>query len=488
MLVGAATGAAPRIRLDTLGLHSVGSGGSSPAGDRRGARLAAAREGRLQLARRRPLRRPRCTIPRSPSPRAAATCRHELPPDRGARRRCAARSTRDGHHGVRSRARHARLRADAGPHRPRRAVLGARAAAAGGGSMRRALFMAKGSLFLGRMTEHGRRHVRPPGPRRLSAAPVRPAKDGPRRACRAPRAGPRCALPRCGRRRRVALRGSLDRGGDAGGACVAAPRAGPARPRCTWNASAPACASRPRRARRTCRRRARAIRTPPTRAVRCSRSARSPSRRRSRTRRMGGTARGGGWRLAGSVGDPQPRGFTAEEFRAAAPVPVRIRPAARWTATFASRSRARGDDADVCVVGLGAAGGVIAAAMRGGGAARHRHRGRCRDRAREAPTSVSSRRDARSSGASPSISSSTVGPPIRGSWLARNIGVRRSAPLDDDHVPLPPIRLPRTHRVRTGRGPRAWPTGRSRTRELEPYYDRAEREIGVAGSAGCESV
>ena len=77
--------------------------------------------------------------------------------------------------------------------------------------------------------------------------------------------------------------------------------------------------------------------------------------------RYGGNRDGWGWHLVGAVGDPQPRGFTAAQLANGTPARARAKPQTRWTATFASRSRARDDDADVCVVGLGAAGGVIAA-------------------------------------------------------------------------------------------------------------------------------
>src|SRR5439155_23716890 len=78
--------------------------------------------------------------------------------------------------------------------------------------------------------------------------------------------------------------------------------------------------------------------------------------------RHGGNRGGWGWRLVGSAGDPQPRGFTADEAATAAPVPARVRTPATWSTNLAFRSSGR-DDADVCVVGLGAAGGVIAAEL-----------------------------------------------------------------------------------------------------------------------------
>jgi gluconate 2-dehydrogenase alpha chain len=197
----------------------------------------------------------------------------------------------------------------------------------------------------------------------------------------------------------------------------------------------------------------------------------------------GGNLEGWGWRLAGSVGDPQPRGFTAEQSATAAPVRVRIGRAARWTARFASRSRARGDDADVCVVGLGAAGGVIAAACAEAG---------LRVIAIEAGAAIlhgstderefQSRR--RLFWDEPEHLVVNGGPPMRGSWLARNIGV--GGPL---HWTTITYRFhPSDFRARTESGPvegttlADWPITYT---ELEPYYDRAEREIGVAGSAGA---
>jgi choline dehydrogenase-like flavoprotein len=197
----------------------------------------------------------------------------------------------------------------------------------------------------------------------------------------------------------------------------------------------------------------------------------------------GGNRGGWGWRLAGSVGDPQPRGFTAAELTTAAPAGVRSGRAARWTATFVSRPRTRGDDADVCVVGIGAAGGVIAAACADAG---------LRVVAIEAGTAtVHGSTDERTFQSrhglfwkEPENLVVNGGPPMRGWWLARNIGV--GGPL---HWTTITYRFhPSDFRARTESGPVAgtsladWPISYD---DLEPYYDRAEREIGVAGNAGA---
>jgi choline dehydrogenase-like flavoprotein len=197
----------------------------------------------------------------------------------------------------------------------------------------------------------------------------------------------------------------------------------------------------------------------------------------------GGNRDGWGWRLLGSVGDPQPRGFRAQEFATASPVRVRIGRAARWTRAFASRSRARGDDADVCVVGLGAAGGVIAAACAESG---------LRVIAIEAGAATvrgsTDEREFQSRRAlfwnEPEHLVVNGGPPMRGSWLARNIGV--GGPL---HWTTITYRFHASDfRARTESGPidgtslADWPIAYT---DLEPYYDRAERELGVAGDAGA---
>ena len=162
---------------------------------------------------------------------------------------------------------------------------------------------------------------------------------------------------------------------------------------------------------------------------------------------------------------------------------VRIGRAARWTATLSSRWRARGDDADVCVVGLGAAGGVIAAACAEAG---------LRVIAIEAGAATlrgsTDEREFQSRRAlfwnEPEHLVVNDGPPLRGSWLARNIGV--GGPL---HWTTITYRFhPSDFRARTESGPVVgtsladWPITYS---DLERYYDRAEREIGVAGSAGA---
>jgi len=197
----------------------------------------------------------------------------------------------------------------------------------------------------------------------------------------------------------------------------------------------------------------------------------------------GGNRDGWGWRLAGSIGDPQPRGFTAKELATAAPVRTRIGPAAQWTATFSSRSRSRGDDADVCVVGLGASGGVIAAACAEAGL-----RVIAIEAGAAAVRGSTDEREFQSRHAlfwnEPEHLVVNGGPPMRGSWLARNIGV--GGPL---HWTTITYRFhPSDFRARTesgrvdGTSLADWPIAYT---ELEPYYDRAEREIGVAGSAGA---
>jgi gluconate 2-dehydrogenase alpha chain len=196
----------------------------------------------------------------------------------------------------------------------------------------------------------------------------------------------------------------------------------------------------------------------------------------------GGNKDGWGWRLVGTVGDPQPRGFTALEVATAAPVRRAVAAPARWNAGLVSRSRTRSDDADVCVVGLGAAGGVIAAELAEVG---------LRVIALEAgPSSLRGSTDEREFHAGralfwtePETLVVDDGPPKRGAWLARNIGV--GGPL---HWTTITYRLhPSDFRVRSEVGPipgtslADWPISYA---ELERSYARAEREIGVAGRAG----
>ena len=196
----------------------------------------------------------------------------------------------------------------------------------------------------------------------------------------------------------------------------------------------------------------------------------------------GGNRDGWGWRLVGTVGDPQPRGFTAAEVASAAPAMRPVTALTRWEAGLASKSRSRSDDADVCVVGLGAAGGVIAAELAEAG---------LRVVALEAgPSSLRGSTDEREFHVGRALfwtepETLVVGdaPPRRGSWLARNIGV--GGPL---HWTTITYRLhPSDFRVRSEVGPVAgtsladWPIGYA---ELEPSYARAEREIGIAGQAG----
>jgi gluconate 2-dehydrogenase alpha chain len=198
--------------------------------------------------------------------------------------------------------------------------------------------------------------------------------------------------------------------------------------------------------------------------------------------RHGGNRDGWGWRLVGAVGDPQPRGFTPLEVAEAAPVTRRAGTLTRWNAGLVSRSGVRGDDADVCVVGLGAAGGIIAAELALAG---------LHVIALEAgPSSVRGSTDEREFQVGHALFWKELetlvvddGEPRRGAWLARNIGV--GGPL---HWTTITYRFhPSDFRVRSEVGAVAgtsvadWPISYA---ELEPSYARAEREIGVAGRAG----
>jgi choline dehydrogenase-like flavoprotein len=139
--------------------------------------------------------------------------------------------------------------------------------------------------------------------------------------------------------------------------------------------------------------------------------------------------------------------------------------------------------ADVCVVGVGAAGGVIAAELAELG---------LRVIAIEAgPATYRASTDEREFQVrhalfwhDPETLVIDGGPPRRGSWLARNIGV--GGPL---HWTTITYRFhPSDFRVRSEGGHVAgtsvadWPITYD---DLEPLYDRAEREIGVAGAAGA---
>ncbi len=196
----------------------------------------------------------------------------------------------------------------------------------------------------------------------------------------------------------------------------------------------------------------------------------------------GGNRGGWGWRLVGAVGDPQPRGFTADEVATAKPVNSAAAAPLRWTAGLVTKPRVRGNDADVCVVGLGAAGGVIAAELAEAGlhvialeAGASSVRGSTDEQEFQVGRALFWNE--------PETLVVNDGPPQRGAWLARNIGV--GGPL---HWTTITYRLhPSDFRVRAEAGLVAgtsladWPMSYA---ELEPYYARAEREIGVAGQAG----
>ena len=196
----------------------------------------------------------------------------------------------------------------------------------------------------------------------------------------------------------------------------------------------------------------------------------------------GGNRGGWGWRLVGAVGDPQPRGFTAAEVMTAKPVSSVAAAPLRWSAGLLARPAVRSDEADVCVVGLGAAGGIIAAELAEAG---------LRVIALEAgAASVRGSTDEKEFQVGRALfwrEEETLvvndGPPQRGLWLARNVGV--GGPL---HWTTITYRFhPSDFRVRSEVGAIAgtsvadWPISYADT---EPYYARAEREIGIAGVAG----
>lgn len=198
--------------------------------------------------------------------------------------------------------------------------------------------------------------------------------------------------------------------------------------------------------------------------------------------RYGGNERGWGWRLVGATGDPQPRGFTVEVHATGAAVAAPVRPLTRWRAGVPLR-RGRRDDADVCVVGLGAAGGIVAAALAEAG---------LRVIAIEAgPASVRASTDEvefnvgrRLYWNEPETLVVDGGAPLRGTWLSRNVGV--GGPL---HWTCIAYRFhPSDFRVRSavgrveGASVADWPISYV---DLEPDYARAEAAIGIAGTAAA---
>lgn len=198
--------------------------------------------------------------------------------------------------------------------------------------------------------------------------------------------------------------------------------------------------------------------------------------------RHGGNRDGRFWSEVGAVGDPQPRGFTVAEHELAETVATAVAPQTRWRAGVRA-SRRTADEADVCVVGLGAAGGVIATELAERG---------LRVVALEAgPASVTASTDEvefqvrkRLFWHEPETLVVNDDAPRRGEWLARNVGV--GGPL---HWTCITYRFhPSDFRVHTETGAIAgtsladWPISYD---DLEPDYRLAEEAIGVAGIAGA---
>lgn len=138
-------------------------------------------------------------------------------------------------------------------------------------------------------------------------------------------------------------------------------------------------------------------------------------------------------------------------------------------------------ECDVCVVGLGAAGGIIASELARAGL---RVVGLEAGPARVPPGTdeVEFHIQRKLMWHEPETLVVDGGPPLRGTWLSRNLGV--GGPL---HWSCITYRFhPSDFRVRSESGVPAgtsvedWPLSYD---DLEPYYDRAEAAIGIAGQA-----